>query len=257
MGKDPAVLFYPGDFMVGTFSMTMEERGQYITLLCLQHQKGRLTARDLAMVGNPGVEVLGKFEQDENGLWFNKRMEDEAAKRANFTESRRNNLKKNPKNPTHMETHMEEHMETHMEEHMETHMETHMENENEKRNRNEIKGKGVKGKRDPEIQVAEILHPFSEILKDCPNVRKLKNQLTPEQSEKLIHEFGFDQTREILLQMENHRGLVAKYQSVHLTALNWLKRANQSKTTNNNNHVEHPNSIKPGKVDFETAIRRF
>jgi len=250
MGKDPAVLFYPGDFMVGTFSMTMEERGQYITLLCLQHQKGRLTPRDLAMVGNPGVEVLDKFEQDENGLWFNKRMEDEATKRANFTESRRNNLKKNQKKPTHMDDHMDTHMGKHME--------THVENENENENRIEIKGKGVKGKREPETPVAEITHPFSEIIKDCPNVRKLKNQLTFEQSEKLIHEFGFDQTREILLQMENYRGLDRKYQSVHLTALNWLKRAKNGTFDNNtNNNKPGFGKNQPGKPDFTDSIRQF
>ena len=46
-GKDPAVLLYTQDFLVGTISMNFEERGKYITLLCMQHQKGKLTLKDL------------------------------------------------------------------------------------------------------------------------------------------------------------------------------------------------------------------
>lgn len=148
-------------------------------------------------------------------------------------------------------------MDHHVDTHMGKHMDDHVENENENENKDEIKGKGVKGKRGPEIPVAETINPFSDILKDCPNVRKLKNQLTPEQAEKLITDFGFDQTREILLQMENYKGLDRKYQSVHLTALNWLKRANEGKTTTNNNHVKHPNSNQPGKISVADALRRF
>ena len=69
--------------------------------------------------------VRKKFAQDENGLWFNKRLEDEQIKRQRFTESRRRNLKTKEEKP---------HMNTHMAAHMETHMEPHMENENENDN---------------------------------------------------------------------------------------------------------------------------
>ena len=48
MSKDPAVLFYTSDFLSGTFTMTNEQVGKYIRLLCLQHQKGRLTEKDKA-----------------------------------------------------------------------------------------------------------------------------------------------------------------------------------------------------------------
>lgn len=37
--KDPAFLFYSSDFLSGTMLMTDEEIGQYIKLICLQHQK--------------------------------------------------------------------------------------------------------------------------------------------------------------------------------------------------------------------------
>ena len=39
--KDPAVLFYTSDFLGGAALMNMKERGQYITLLCLQRERGQ------------------------------------------------------------------------------------------------------------------------------------------------------------------------------------------------------------------------
>ena len=50
MAKDPAVLFYTQDFLVGTMTMSYEQKGKYITLLCLQHQKGKLTLKDLQAI---------------------------------------------------------------------------------------------------------------------------------------------------------------------------------------------------------------
>jgi len=41
--KDPAVLFYFQDFLVGTEFMTDEEVGKYIRILCHQADKGPLT----------------------------------------------------------------------------------------------------------------------------------------------------------------------------------------------------------------------
>lgn len=90
--KDPAFLFYSSDFLTGVSDLTMEERGQYITLLCLQHQKGELTEKTIRLsVGSVSVCVLSKFSKLENGNYQNKRLKEEAEKRAAFTESRRNN----------------------------------------------------------------------------------------------------------------------------------------------------------------------
>jgi len=49
MAKDPAFLFYSSDFLSGITDLTMEERGQYITLLCLQHQKGSLSEKTIRL----------------------------------------------------------------------------------------------------------------------------------------------------------------------------------------------------------------
>lgn len=88
--KDPAVLFYTSDFLSGVMGLTMTERGQYITLLCLQHQKGHLTEKDIELaVGSASADVMAKFISDDEGKYFNKRMEEEAEIRRRFTESRR------------------------------------------------------------------------------------------------------------------------------------------------------------------------
>jgi len=88
--KDPAFLFYSSDFLAGVQDLTMEERGQYITLLCLQHQKGRLTEKMIRLCcGNATADVLAKFHQDENGLFFNQRLEIEVGKRKAHAEKQR------------------------------------------------------------------------------------------------------------------------------------------------------------------------
>ena len=95
MAKDPAVLFYTQDFLVGTITMTNEQRGKYITLLCLQHQKQKLTLKDLkTILTDEDIEVADKFPLQSDGFYYNLRMYEEAIKRKNYTESRRNNRKK-------------------------------------------------------------------------------------------------------------------------------------------------------------------
>jgi hypothetical protein len=123
MAKDPAVLFYTSDFLTGCALMSMAQRGKYITLLCLQHQQGHLSEEDMLDVcGAHDPKIWKKFKQDEDGLYYNERMDQESNKRKKFVESRQNNLKKN-KTP-------DNHMETHMAFHMGAHTECRMENEN-------------------------------------------------------------------------------------------------------------------------------
>ena len=92
MAKDPAFLFYSQDFYVGTALMSFEDRGKYITLLCLMHQQGRMPEETIRLlVGSVSNRLRCKFLVDENGLWYNERLEAEAEKRIKFTESRRSN----------------------------------------------------------------------------------------------------------------------------------------------------------------------
>ena len=90
--KDPAFLFYSSDFLQGVSDLTMEERGMFITMLCLQHQKGELTEKTIRLnVGNPTDDVMVKFRKTETGTLVNDRLIYEIEKRASFTESRRKN----------------------------------------------------------------------------------------------------------------------------------------------------------------------
>ena len=101
--KDPAFLFYSSDFITGCMGLTMEERGQYITLICLQHQQGHLSEKAIKVaVGNVSQDVLKKFKLDENNLFFNQRVDDEIEKRKLFCESRAKNgqLGGRPKKPS-------------------------------------------------------------------------------------------------------------------------------------------------------------
>lgn len=108
--KDPAVLFYTSDFLSGCALMDMRERGQYITLLCLQRERGHMTmqeiiravkkpsdevkvtdlffvaAHELGMLKSPAKakELLDKMEQldAEYGVaWLGKKESDDAIHR--------------------------------------------------------------------------------------------------------------------------------------------------------------------------------
>jgi len=132
MAKDPAFLFYPGDYVSGTMGMTFEEKGAYMDLLMLQFNRGHMNTHMIQhTVGHLWDQVKCKFIQDDEGLWFNVRLDFEKDKRKTFTESRRNNIKakEKPKKEPSYETHMN------------THMDSHMENENENINKDIINNK--------------------------------------------------------------------------------------------------------------------
>ena len=93
--KDPAVLFYTGDFLTGTAFFSDAERGQYIRLLCEQHQIGHIPENHMLSVClSLDSPVLLKFSKDDNGFYYNERMELEINKRKQFSESRSLNGKK-------------------------------------------------------------------------------------------------------------------------------------------------------------------
>ena len=94
--KDPAFLLYSSDFLTGVADLTMKERGQYVTMLCLQHQKGRLSDKTikkaLGIRSLYGIkDVIVKFEIDDEGLYYNKRLEEEMIKRERASEASREN----------------------------------------------------------------------------------------------------------------------------------------------------------------------
>ena len=122
MAKDPAFLFYPGDWLGGTLGMTLEEKGAYMEVLMLQFNRGHMEGHMCAqVVGQLWDKIQHKFKQDEKGLWYNERLEIEKNNRKSFTDSRKNNLKGTNQH-------------TNKTGHKKGHMTSHMENEDENEN---------------------------------------------------------------------------------------------------------------------------
>lgn len=96
MSKDPAFLMYSNDFLSGMADLTMEERGQYITMILLQHQKGALSTKLIRIQfgGMPSADVLAKFLIDSDGNYYNKRLDAEKTKRKAHSEKQRANVMK-------------------------------------------------------------------------------------------------------------------------------------------------------------------
>jgi hypothetical protein len=171
MGKDPAFLFYPNDYIGGTMGMTFEEKGAYIELLMLQFNRGHMTSHMIGqtlghmtshMIGQEGGQTLGqeislwdkikgKFKIDEHGLYYNERLELEVNRRKAFIESRFNNISGKNQYSKIEETTKDD---------IEGHMTPHMEDINkDKKNKDR---KGVKGKKTfipPDIE--EVIEYFT------------------------------------------------------------------------------------------------
>lgn len=128
MAKDPAFLFYPGDWLGGTMGMTFEQKGCYFELLMLQFNSGKFTEQQAKQLLGFSFQtswkfIKTKFETDGAYFW-NIKLDAEKLKRKEFTASRRNNLHKS----THMGNHKAE----------------LMENENENRNISGIEDRKAK-----------------------------------------------------------------------------------------------------------------
>ena len=119
MGKDPAFLFYVGDWMGGTHWMTFEQKGCYMELLTLQFNTYQFTESQakqvLSICFDLAWPVLKQKFIKDGEYYYNKKLRDEVEKRKNFTESRRINglgvkinSKKPKKTPKHMPKHMED-----------------------------------------------------------------------------------------------------------------------------------------------------
>lgn len=137
MAKDPAFLFYPGDWLGGTMYMTMQQRGCYITLLMLQFNTGPFTIAQAEQVlsicfASDWDMIKSKFNTDGIHYW-NERLKNEKEVRQNFTNSRRiNALSEKPKPKANKAS--------------AKHMHKHMEDENEDVNKDKNKGRDEKQK---------------------------------------------------------------------------------------------------------------
>lgn len=211
--KDPAFLFYSSDFLSGTMLMTDEDVGKYIRLLCLQHQKGHLKEKEmLSICKSFNEDIFSKFKKDEEGNYYNERLEYESNKRKAYSESRRNNRKKKEKI---YEKDMKNICNSY---------EEHMENGNENINRNDIeikdnRKKGSKGKKEEEkIHFAEFV------------------SMTNAEYEKLVSTYGKEFADQCIYTLDNYKGSKGKiYKSDYRAILSWVvEKVEQTSKTKKN-----------------------
>lgn len=111
MAKDPAFLFYPGDYISGTMYLDFECKGAYMDLLMLQFQKDHMTLHMIKQVLGHKFEhiwslISDKF-QEKDGFYWNERLRVEKEKRIKFCNSRRDNRNTQNAEGSHMSSHME------------------------------------------------------------------------------------------------------------------------------------------------------
>lgn len=168
MAKDPAFLFYPGDWLGGTLGMTFEEKGAYLELLMLQFNRGHMTSHMIGQtVGQLWVKIKDKFLIDDEGLFYNKRLEEEVEKRRNYVASRKNNIK-----GINQYSNKEGHTSSHTSSHMEGHTTGRMENEDEDEDISKNKG-SEEGKKEDRIPYSKIQDLWNNTVKSLPKIERL------------------------------------------------------------------------------------
>lgn len=219
MARDPAFLFYPGDWIGGTMYFTFEQKGAYFELLMLQFHAGEFTEIQAKQVLNSHFETLWptlrqKFKTDGTLFW-NQRLMDEVTKRRAFSESRRNNRIKGIENKTEINKPVS----------YDTSYEQHMENENTNTNTDII----IKST-NPNT---DLWNKFEKWIKgNAPRVQKLKEPLTMDKYFSLrkffIQEFnnekrGVEVLADLLVKMHNWAPLLKKNIDANLTVRNWYE----------------------------------
>jgi DnaD/phage-associated family protein len=97
--KDPAFLFYPGDFLTGTMLFSDKQEGIYIRALCYVHQHGHLTFEELKSLCKNDAVVMSKFIKDNEGNYYNSRLDIEIEKRKKYMDRQRENGSKGGRPP--------------------------------------------------------------------------------------------------------------------------------------------------------------
>lgn len=161
MARDPAFLFYPGDWLGGTMTFSRSHKGAYMDLLMAQFNNGHMALHDIETILGSDFEKMwesklkNKFQQDSAGNFFNQKLENEMVKRKNYTDSRKNNLLKTS---------------SHKEPHMGSHMENENENENRSRKENGKRKGGAGGKTIPNPDFQPCIKIYDDFIKQKTNL---------------------------------------------------------------------------------------
>jgi uncharacterized protein YdaU (DUF1376 family) len=98
VNKPPAFQFYADDFLAGTVTMSNEERGLFITLLCRQWSQGFVTKSEIERISKgmavPSItHVTAKFKPSGKDQFQNERLELERKKQEEYRKNRSNSGK--------------------------------------------------------------------------------------------------------------------------------------------------------------------
>ena len=81
------MLLYTSDFLSATYLLSMEERGQFITLICLQQQHGHLELEAMeTAVGYLSNNLMRLLSVDEDGRYYNERADFEIQRRKKYSQ---------------------------------------------------------------------------------------------------------------------------------------------------------------------------
>jgi len=230
--KDPAFLFYPNDYIGGTMGMTFEEKGAYVDLLMLQFNRGHMTSHMVGQVigqleAEPQAEIMSKFKKDEDGCFYNERLELEIEKRKAFVQSRNNNI-----SGTNQYTNKQGKNEGHIDGHIDGHMTSHMEDVNiciEYYN-SEISNNSSDSEIENYRLFVDFLFGKNELKEKMTCWLKLKNQLSIEQFKKIMKK-SKEKNRKIRDMILSGYNKPQKYLkgnvSFYATLNSWLNRNDQ------------------------------
>jgi hypothetical protein len=92
--KPPSFIFYSADYYMGTRKMTQAERGAYMDVLCMIHQTGHLSREEVILYceGKEYPRVFEKLSVDNNGLYFNQKLNKVMEEKLEYIQNRNKNL---------------------------------------------------------------------------------------------------------------------------------------------------------------------
>lgn len=235
MSKDPAFLFYPGDYLRDTQCLSEKVQVAYDRIMCEHMRNICITQQQLKFftkkLSDDEIEelmmVLSKIEGGYQITW----VADSILKRREYSESRR-------KNRTSVKKDSKKISETYVE-HMENEIEIAIED------KEVIKKEIVIKKND-----WQNLEQKKWVEDNCPTLLTMTKPLTNENLNKLIAEFGMTKVEDKLIAMENVPTLRKKYKDAYVTARSWCKKDNKDtrSTTEKLRDAEIANELNPSRI---------
>jgi len=74
--------------------MTNEQVGRYIKMICIQHLNGHFSTEQLNELSGGSEEIKKKYIKDDDGMWYNERLQHEIDKKAAWSKSQTEKINK-------------------------------------------------------------------------------------------------------------------------------------------------------------------